>query len=200
MLRKLWHIGAGLLGLMIYFKCNMEPQLMASILFLLAMFGLMLDVARLRMPKLNMIVVNIMKPFMRRSEKDSISGFPFYALGVSISLFLFPEKIAILSIFYLIFSDPISSLVGVLYGRDKILPNKSLQGTLAGFMTCCLITLIYGMSISVAQFNLIAFSLLAGLIGCLSELLSSFKIDDNLTIPVFSGLGIYCLNHIFNVL
>jgi dolichol kinase len=34
----------------------------------------------------------------------------------------------------------------------------------------------------------------AGVIGAASELISAFNIDDNLTIPVLSGLGITLLN------
>jgi dolichol kinase len=87
-----------------------------------------------------------------------------------------------------------SSFFGVLYGKDKIMPNKSLQGAVAGFFTCYLITLFYAMNTSTIGTHILIFSIVAGIIGSLSELVSAFNIDDNLTIPVLSGLGLTLLN------
>jgi dolichol kinase len=100
---------------------------------------------------------------------------------------------------FLVFSDPLSSFFGVLYGKDKILPNKSLQGAVAGFFTCYLITLFYAMNTSTLGTHLLVFSILAGIIGAASELVSAFNIDDNLTIPVLSGLGMTVLNNYLTV-
>ena len=133
---------------------------------------------------------------MRESERNGFSGLPYYALGVSLSLLLYEEKIAILSILFLVFSDPISSFFGILLGRDKILPNKSLQGAIAGFVTCYLTTLFYLRYYDYESLNALSFAIIAGLIGTISELMSVL-IDDNLTIPVFSGLGLTILNKLF---
>jgi dolichol kinase len=46
--------------------------------------------------------------------------------------------------------------------------------------------------------NLLTFSLVAGLIGAVSELCSQF-VDDNLCIPVLSGLGLTILNYFIQV-
>ena len=123
----------------------------------------------------------------------------FYALGVSLSLFFYNRNIAILSVMFLVFSDPLSSFFGVLYGKDKIMPNKSLQGAVAGFFTCYLITLFYTMNHSTLGNRILIFAVVAGLIGALSELVSAFNVDDNLTIPVLSGLGMTVLNHFVTV-
>lgn len=155
---------------------------------------------RLRNEKMNNVLMSLMRPFMRESEKTSVSGLPFYALGVGLTLTLFPERIAILSVLFLVFADPIASVIGILYGKDKILPNKSLQGTLAAFTVCYVITMIYGMRFSNPNINLLCFSLLAGVIGSFSELCSRY-IDDNLSIPVISGSMLYLINtywiHVF---
>jgi len=98
-----------------------------------------------------------------------------------------------------VFSDPLSSFFGVLYGKDKILPNKSLQGAVAGFFTCYVITLFYVINSSPLGIYLLVFSIVSGLIGALSELVSAFNLDDNLTIPVISGLGMTFLNYFLNV-
>jgi diacylglycerol kinase (CTP) len=186
-------MGTGLIGLFIYFKSGLDPRTMSYILFGIAAFGFITDLSRLKYPAINKIVMAVMGPFMRESERTSFSGFPFYSLGVAMSLFLFPEKIAILAILFLVFSDPISSYFGILYGKDKILPNKSLQGTVAGYLCCYLVTLIYGMIFAEPTIQLLIFAIFGGMIGAVSELLSEL-VDDNLTIPVVSGAGLSFIN------
>lgn len=193
LLRKLWHMGTGLLGLYIFFKLGIPARKMAIILFGIGVFGLCVDLIRINVPALQNKMNIFFRYLMRDSERNSITGFPYYALGTSCSLFFFETKIAILSILYLVFADPISSLIGVLYGKDKILPNKSVQGSVAGFLVCYILTLIYGMAYGASGLDLLIFSIMGGIIGSLSELLS-YKIDDNLVIPVASGLGLTLLN------
>ena len=131
---------------------------------------------------------------MRRSEKLSFSGLPFYALGAGLTIFLFKEEIAVMSILYLVFADPIASIVGVYMGKDRLLPNKTLQGTVAAFVTCLLASLIFAWIIGLKSPNLIIFLFFGAIVGALSELLSAFNIDDNLTIPVVSGAVLSLLN------
>jgi diacylglycerol kinase (CTP) len=198
-LRKLWHISTGSLGLFVFINSAMPQKLMASLVLGIAVAGFMIDLTRNRVPTFNRFVIKVMGPLMRRSEREGISGFPFYALGVSLALFFCTRDIAIISTMFLVFSDPISSFFGVLYGKDKILPNKSLQGAVAGFFTCYLITLFYTMNSTTLGTHILVYSIVAGVIGAASELVSAFNIDDNLTIPVLSGLGLTLLNYLVPV-
>lgn len=199
LLRKLWHISTGSIGLFFFLKSGEETQFWAFITLAIALTGFVVDIARARYAPFNYVVIKLMGPLMRRSEKEGLSGLPFYALGVSLSLFFYSKDIAILSVMFLVFSDPLSSFFGVLYGKDKIMPNKSLQGAVAGFFTCYLITLFYTMNNATLGNNILIFAVVAGLIGALSELVSAFNIDDNLTIPVLSGLGMTVLNYFVTV-
>jgi len=193
-LRKLWHMSTGTLGLFIFLHSGQSQNFWATVILLIALAGFSMDLVRNKVPALNKLVIKFMGPLMRRSEKDGVSGLPFYALGVSLSLFFYSRDIAIVSTMFLVFSDPLSSFFGILYGKDKILPNKSLQGAVAGFFTCYLITLFYAMNTSELGTHLLIFAIVSGVIGSASELASAFNIDDNLTIPVISGLGMTLLN------
>lgn len=199
LLRKLWHISTGSLALYLFMRSPQDQRFWAFIALGVAASGFAMDITRARFPKLNHLVIKFMGPLMRRSEKDGVSGLPFYALGVSLSLFFYGRDIALLSIMFLVFSDPLSSFFGVLYGKDKIMPNKSLQGAVAGFFTCYLVTLFYTMNNATLGNHILVFAVAAGIVGALSELVSAFNIDDNLTIPVLSGLGMTVLNHFVNV-
>ncbi len=193
--RKIWHISTGLGGLIAYKKSGISVDTLSYILLGFAIAAFLFEFMRLRNEKMNKLAMMIMKPVMRESERNSVSGLPFYALGVSLALFFFPERIAILAILFLIFADPIASFFGILYGRDKILPNKSLQGTLAAFSVCYLATIVYGLIYIGPSTHLLVFAILAGIIGAISEMCSQF-VDDNLCIPVISGLGLYLVNFI----
>jgi diacylglycerol kinase (CTP) len=194
-LRKLWHISTGSFGLFLFVRSDESQRFWAFAILGIAIAGFLIDFVRNKYASVNTVVIRLMGPLMRRSEKEGVSGLPFYALGVSLSLFFYSRDIAIVSCMFLVFSDPLSSFFGVLYGKDKILPNKSLQGAVAGFFTCYLITLFYAMNTTTLGTHLLVFSILAGVIGAASELVSAFNIDDNLTIPVLSGLGMTLLNY-----
>lgn len=196
--RKLWHMATGLIGLTVFYKSGLSTDFMATALLIFSACSFLVEFLRLRNEKMNQFLMIFMKPIMRESEKNSVSGMPFYALGVSLSLFFFPERIAILSVLFLIFADPIASFCGILYGRDKILPNKSLQGTIAAFSVCYIVTLVYGLIHASPNMNLLVFAIVAGVIGAVSELCSQF-VDDNLCIPVISGLGLFLLNFLITV-
>lgn len=199
LLRKFWHISTGSIGLYLFLNSTQDMQFWAFLALGVALIGFIVDIVRSRYSKMNALVIRLMGPLMRRSEKEGLSGLPFYALGVSLALFFYRKDIAVLSVMFLVFSDPLSSFFGVLYGKDKIMPNKSLQGAVAGFFTCYLITLFYTMNNVTLGNHMLIFAVVAGVIGALSELVSAFNIDDNLTIPVLSGLGMTVLNHFVTV-
>jgi len=198
-LRKIWHVTTGCFCLYLYYHLDFDRQFWAWIAFIVAALGFVSDYLRLKNYYLNSLFVKYIGPIMRDSEKETFSGLPFYALGMSLSLFFYKEPIALLSIFFLVLSDPISSLCGILFGKDKIFPNKSVQGSLAGFFTCYLITLFFIVDSSSSNSILLSFSIIAGVIGSLSELVSAYNVDDNLTIPVLSGLGLTIINYFFQV-
>jgi diacylglycerol kinase (CTP) len=199
LLRKLWHISTGSAGLVLFLRSSQDTFWWAMVALGLAILGFTADLTRAKVKTFNRVIIRIMGPLMRRSEKEGFSGLPFYALGVSLALFFYRKEIAILSVMFLVFSDPLSSFFGVLYGKDKIMPNKSLQGAVAGFFTCYLISLFYMMNNVTISTNILIFAVVSGIIGALSELVSAFNIDDNLTIPVLSGLGMTVLNQFVTV-
>ncbi len=198
-LRKIWHILTGSSVILAYYQSNANIHFFGWICLSVAAFGFSSDFTRMNLKKYNELVLKVMGPLMRKSEQDGFSGLPFYALGAGLSIFFYQKDIALLSILFLIFADPIASFVGVSIGKDKILPNKSLQGTVAAFFVCNLVAMIYIMDSGASSINMLAFAVLVGLVGAISELVSTFNIDDNLTIPVVSGAGITVVNYFFQI-
>jgi len=198
-LRKIWHILTGSSVILAYHHSGADIHVFGWICLSIAAFGFTNDFVRMNLKKYNDLTLKVMGPLMRKSEEDGFTGLAFYALGAGLSIFFYQRDIALISILFLIFADPIASFVGVSIGKDKILPNKSLQGTLAAFFVCNLVAMIYIMGTGASSINILAFSVLVGVVGALSELASAFNIDDNLTIPVLSGAGITVVNYFFQI-
>ncbi len=157
-----------------------------------AMLGIMLSMvmsveyARRNLLGFNRNVVKILGPIMRQSEVKQASGVPFYVGSCLVAILIFPKHIALLAILHLIFGDPSSSFFGVLFGKDKLFPNKSLQGTLGGFVACMTVTWIYLFSTGLGEGRQVLLAMIGGVSGAIAELLP-LNIDDNFTIPLISG-------------
>ncbi len=195
LMRKAWHMSTGCLGLAFYYGLNLHEHFVGSALLALAVTGFAFEMLRLKNQKLNRLVLKYMGALMRTNEQTSCSGLPFYALGVGASLLLFEKEVALLGILFLIFADPISSLFGIMYGQNKLISGKSLEGSMAGFVTCYLLRLSWLLSQSgFTGADVFLFFFLGGFLGAVSELLSIFA-DVFLTIPLISGAGLTLINN-----
>ncbi len=183
--RKLWHvIGVGAVTLLFYIlPYNVSIGLVSgfSILFI----GL--DLLRFKVPVFKRFVTKIMFLFIRKEELQKPTGLSYMCLGFWLLMIFCDEDVALLTMLFVMLGDPIAAYVGINYGRDKI-GDKTVQGFLACFAVCAIISLVF---LTVNDFNMsrvIYVSLLAALIGSGSELVQIKRIDDNLSMPVISGL------------
>lgn len=193
--RKIWHVGGVSLIAAIY---SVLPHTVSVVLLSLAwVMFVPLDFARLKYPHLNKYMIGIFRPIMRQSELDRLAGTSFLLTGLLLVTLIFPPPIVLLSMFFLAFADPIASYFGIRYGRDKILGEKSLQGFLAAFIVCSLLTFTFLNSYELLSGRIVLVSLIGGLIGALAELIPIGKLDDNLTLPVLSAVSLWGLFLIF---
>lgn len=184
--RKLFHVMGGVIYLVPYLALGWSKEFMAAIIgtALAAVMGV--EYARARWEWVNSLAVRYMGPVMRDTEVNTLTGIPFYQASCLFAFLIFPHHITVLSILYLALGDPSSSFFGVLYGRNKIFPNKSLQGTMGGFLVCALATFAYLHTQNFPGGKVLLLSLLGGFAGAVAELLP-LNIDDNFAIPVVSG-------------
>ncbi|MFN3454740.1 MAG: diacylglycerol/polyprenol kinase family protein [Pseudobdellovibrio sp.] len=194
--RKIWHTSGVLLifiGWIVFpFWLSMTLLGVAWLVFVPA------DLLRLFNPEMNKKITRWFKPIMRKNEVDKLAGTTYLLTGVVFIGLLFPDSIVGLSLLFLAFADPIASYIGIRYGRDKIFGHKSVQGFMAAFVVCFVLTYGFLFVHKISDYILIV-SLLAGLIGALAELIPIAKIDDNFTMPVLSSLGLYFVFNFFNI-
>ena len=159
-----------------------------------------LDILRQKNPQLNDFMVHAFRPIMREGEIQKLAGTTFLLSGVLFVTLIFPRPIVSITLLFLAFADPIASFIGIKYGKDKIFGHKSLQGFMAAYFVCFGCAMVYMLLHNYASDRSLVFCILAGLVGALAELIPIFKLDDNLTLPILSSLGLFILFYLFGFL
>ena len=116
----------------------------------------------------------------RYHEKNTLSGASWVFIGSSITILLFEQNIIIISILIMSLSDSFAAIIGIKYGKTKLF-DKSLEGTFAFLLTTTVIVFLF----SNANYFI---NILTILIATICELFSSKLINDNIIIPIVSGL------------
>jgi dolichol kinase len=135
----------------------------------------------IRFPVLN----SVTRLCVRASERRKLALAPVtLALGVMLSLVLFPTLIASVTIAILACADSIATIAGKFYGKVRIPYNhkKSLEGSAAFFITAFICAVIY-LPLKTA--------LIVSLVSCIIE---SLPVEfDNISIPLGTGLFLWLI-------
>ena len=135
----------------------------------------------IRFPVLN----SVTRLCVRASERRKLALAPVaLALGVMLSLVLFPTLIASVSIAILACADSMATIAGKFYGKIRIPYNhkKSLEGSIAFFITAFICAVIY-VPLKTA--------LIVSLVSCIIE---SLPVEfDNISIPLGTGLFLWLI-------
>ncbi len=184
-----------LLMTLVYVKVDRKTALL--IISLGMLFFTSADMLRLRWPWLNRVFLLVFHRVMRKHEAHGLAGTTFLLTGVFFSIFLFHKDVVTITLLFLALGDPIASYFGIRYGKDRIVKNKSLQGTLAAFLCCTVIAFAYFSFHKLMMDRIVLVSLVSGLIGALSEMLPVGKLDDNLTFPIICSTGVWMVFKVF---
>ena len=178
--RKIIHISSSIFPLLLYcFGKNLFQYFIIIPLILL----ISLDYLRKDILIINKIYFIFFRNVTRKNEHNSVSGSTWVFIGIVLTTLFFNEKIAIISLLVLSFSDSAAALIGIKHG-DTILFNKSLEGSFSFFIsTVVIITLLTNFS----TILIISFSAIITIV----ELIPFFKINDNLLIPLTTGTLLY---------
>lgn len=189
-LRKIWHMIPGVsLVVVIYFK-PIPVFLITILLGLLFLIIAVAEVLRLNYRQFNKLTIKISRHIIRREELKQISGVPYYVGACFLVLLFFNVHIASLSILYLALGDPLASFFGIKYGEGsyKFKNGKSLIGTLAAITVCMIVTMAYGTLVQWDVSKIYPLALFGGIAGGLAETFVLDDINDNLFIPIVSGI------------
>lgn len=191
--RKIWHVCGVTAILAVYASMPYDQFITAA--FFATSFILLIDFGRLYSERLNNLVQKSSALFMREGERNKITGMSYMAVGVLVAALLFPRDVVILSLIFLGVGDPIASTFGILYGKNKI-GNKSLEGSIAAFVACSIASVIYYTANDFFDHRIFLAVPLSGLWGALAELVDIKHLDDNFTLPVLAGFGLWGLYYV----
>lgn len=128
---------------------------------------------------------------MRRHEKTNITNVHYFILATIVTFAVFDFKIAFAALLMTTFGDLASSLIGIAYGKNRLWNGKSLEGFFAGFIT----NLGVG---ALVLWDYPAIFIAMAIIASFVELIT-YKLDDNLTVPIFGAFTGQTLAYILGI-
>lgn len=151
----------------------------------LVALALGVELLKARLPAFRIIFMRIFSPMLRSQEqRGGLTGATYYLIGSFLCILLFDKTLAIVCLCFLTLGDLFAALVGKQWGRIKLFSRKSLEGSLACFIVCTAIALLMKFHPVVA--------ITGAIVATLIELLP-IGVDDNVTMPLISGLAMHIL-------
>ena len=160
-----------------------EKNISLLILVPITFVSIIVDIIRLRkLPGVNTLYL-ILGPMLRRRERFNFTGSTYILFGSVMSILFFNKRVAIAAISFIILGDIAAALIGKTFGRIKLGRRKTLEGSLA-FLGICFV-------VAVIVHFVTGLDLRIGLIGAFVATLVenlTLLVDDNVTVPLLSGL------------
>ncbi len=191
LVRKLIHLFSLSIPIIYYF---ISTQIAATILGILTVIALLLDLGRHFHHSFGDIFHKIFGFLLRKHEVDkkqkNLNGATYVLISALVGVLIFPKVVFITAFSILIVSDSLAALIGRKFGTHKFL-LKSLEGTLAFFVSACIVVLFTPKIGNFPEEYIIGFA--AAFVGAIIENISSRLIDDNLSIPISVGFTMWIL-------
>ncbi len=186
-IRKTIHLSANTIIPLAYLFLNI-PRIWAAILIgITSVLFIMIDIGRTRYGWLSKIFGKLFNGMLRSHELEGkLTGASYVLIGSFLSVAIFPKEIAVLALLFTAVGDTAAALYGKKFGKLRIW-NKTLEGSIAGLIACLTIILFFPQIPNIVKFS--------GAFAAMFIELLPIKIDDNLRIPLFSGIVMYILSN-----
>lgn len=157
---------------------------MVALLSVLSGLALAVEGLRLANPRLNQYLVPRLRLLLKESEGRRLTGATYIAVSALVAFLVFEKPVAVAVLFFLSLGDPAAALVGTRVSGPRIF-DKSPFGTLAFFGVALAIAGV------LAAGDVIPFGVAAVVGAALAAVveLVPLRIDDNITVPIVSGLA-----------
>jgi glycerol-3-phosphate acyltransferase PlsY len=184
--RKSIHVFSSLIPLA-YMTFPISKILMLGVLGFLILFAIGIETIR-KNTKFGQNIFERYFNFMLRDfeVKDKLTGATCVLIGMFISILIFQKYVAVMAILFMVFGDTFAALTGKIMPIGKI-GSKTLSGTMGGLLACLFI--VFEMKTHIPFSNG-----LGGAFVAMGVELLPISLDDNITIPLSSGLVITFLS------
>ncbi|MEK7523944.1 MAG: hypothetical protein AAB588_02830 [Patescibacteria group bacterium] len=116
---------------------------------------------------------------LRKHERDNVTGAIFLVISTIIVFAAFDYPIALLALLFTTVGDLAAAIMGMAFGTTKIFRNKSYVGTLSGLIVNIIMSYLI---LPDYPEIFLPMAITASMVEMLTQ-----KLDDNLTVPLFSG-------------
>ena len=179
-MRKVIHLLSAIIPLS-YLWFIKDKSIMLSILIIMTLFALLVELLRNNGGHFSKWFHDIFHFMLRDNEsKGEHTGATWLLIGWTITVMLFKMPIAVAALLFLSIGDSFAAIIGKLYPIIKI-GDKTLSGTLSGFIASFSIVLLINQS-------LLPIIILSGSVVAMTVELIPSRLNDNLTVPIISGL------------
>jgi dolichol kinase len=185
LMRKGTHMGALIIPAGYYFLHLERPE-MLSIMVPVTVAMILIDIARLRRWLFwKAFARKILSPVIRQHEMaGDFTGATYILLSVCLTVALYDKPIAIAAMAFIIVGDTLAALIGRRFGRHRF-GNKSVEGSLACLVGTVIVAVIVpDLPIGIRLFGAVVATIVEAL---------PLNIDDNITVPILSGLSMTLL-------
>lgn len=192
--RKSIHLGSAIIPITVIIVYNLYPEdgrfYLSGTLAVITVILLIFDFLKARYRPFKSFVMRFFGKVLRKNELEGgMTASTIVFASAAFTIFVFREEIAVVSLLFLSFGDSAAALVGKHFGRIKLVGPRTLEGSLAAFSACLIVSLFTLWVSPEFGWYFTPATLLAGsLVATLSELFY-LPLDDNFRIPVFAGLA-----------
>lgn len=184
--RRLFHFTSGITAGLIY-QLFLTHQQAVYILGIMACLIYVIEQLRINYPNAAHLK-QLNKYFLRAEEQLKESAAIPYLMALLLTIISFPKSIALIAIYTLASADPLSAIIGIRFGKHKIVKEKTLEGSSAFFAASLIVCLIVLLPIPGNTFwPVLGVSLFASFMITCFEMVP-IKLDDNLTIPLMTAI------------
>ena len=178
-LRKSIHLSNLLVPLFLFFYGR---ELTLILLAPISIVFIALDLLRIKNHMVRNTYNFFLESITRDKEHKSLTGASYVFMASTITIFLFPETIAIAALMIMCISDTFAAIIGRTYGSIFI-REKTIEGSVSFLLVSLAVVLLF------SDLN-ITISILCVFAATIVELYT--PINDNLSIPItFAGMYIF---------
>jgi phytol kinase len=193
-IRKIIHLGSSIFPVAVIVVYNLYPKggrlYLSGILAVIAVILLALDILKARYRPFKSFIMRFFGKVLRKNELEGgMTASTIVVASAAFTIFIFRQEIAVVALLFLSLGDSAAALVGKHFGRIRLVGHRTLEGSLAAFNTCLVVSLFALWVSPEFGWHFTPVTLIVGsLVATVSELVY-MPLDDNFRIPVFAGLA-----------
>jgi dolichol kinase len=189
--RKAIHLGSILLPLGMLYEWLPWPRERSEwrwFLIALTVVAISIDLVRIHDLRVQRFFKEFFGRMIREHERFNLLGSTYLLIAALLAIEIFPRPIAAAALGFTVLGDSVAALVGKAWGRTLFF-RKTLEGALAGFVTC----LAWAAFLALAGHVPWPIGICGALVASLVELLP-IPLDDNLGMTLISGYLMYFMS------